>query len=1281
MVKTTLTLICAILLMVAIWYLGPFFGFGESRPFMSTSSRLLLIVLVAFYLISYFYNWPLFLSVALAICVISWILGPYLLLGKNYPLQPSTARLSVIAFIMMLTLLYGFWSLLLALKNNPLLLDKLLSFRKVKQTKEDYNYLNQEIRNAVNYVNSKKQQLSFFQRYILDRKPLNRLPWYMVIGPENAGKTLSIINSDLQFPNTEQLKQIGKTSTPTDNCDCLFTNDAIYIDTAGKYISHPEQTNQEWQALLKTLKKYRPSKAINGVILTISASDLMVNKKADYTQLAANLRSRLNDLRYSLGVRFPTYVIISKLDQLPGFIEYFRNLTVQQREQVWGVTFPYHESLQRDGADLKQKIKNELVLLEKRIDDDMIVRQQEEYDSDDCKKMYLLPLDFRALSQIVAEVLQQIFFASRYDDTHDYSTLRGIYFTSSHQTGDAHIVNNQSIIQNFFNIAENNKANTLASLVKTEDTKNNNMLSEEIFGRQYFLKQLFNEVIVNDQGLAHHNVANQSKYRFQRVLGHLIFIFLTYFLLNGFYHSYQHNSQYLNSIDNKASSLLVINGQYLKHQEDSKLATMLNQAHELPLYPLLDLDASDLDWHYGLYTGTEIQDLSKNSYEFLLRNRLEPQLEQQITTTLQTTVDNNDSPAVYQNLRLYLMMFGEIKLDKNFVINKLIKVWEDAGRLPAWQENEVFTQHVKALLELNDRRQYGHKLNTDLVQSARKLLEHQDVADRIYQNLLSSVNPISPPDVTLTSIAKNGTAGLFSTENNSQADFIPGIFTRNGFYQVFKKKMDLRLLPAMLEDSEILGKKFTLKSTNVNDSFDAVGTMRQQVLALYLNDYANHWQQFLENLRPNPSIMDMADTDDDLSANIYMLRAVSLSNSPLIALLQRVVDETSLSVTNDHQLIAKDSAVKVSNNKLVGMGMKMTIARAAAEKKLVRRIVDNRFSDLHQFVNGQDSTPVAMDPSQTKSAEINLNNTQSDSLSHLLNELNQQYTLLVVYQNSIRNGNIPVISDDLRRLSTEAQSWPLPLNNLIAPLLSTSYQRAMQVAVNKNNQGIEESLGQFCKNNLQGRYPFADAKEQVRLVDFERFFAAGGMVEQYYDKNLIDQVDTSINPWRYKNADNDQNNMSRDTLAMFEQAALIRQAFFQSEDSKKFTLSFGIKVEALPSEVEQLNMNFDSTMISYAHGPVISTRLQWPGARKGSQLSMTTLPHSANDGVAVAYQGPWALLRWLDSARSVKTSVDGESVLIYPIGNNQAEIEVTGVTFNGEMVTDILKHFHCITLD
>lgn len=162
----------------------------------------------------------------------------------------------------------------------------------------------------------------------------------MVLGTQNAGKTSAILASGQDFPLPEQLNQVSKPASATENCECWLANDAIYVDTAGKYVSDPDSTINEWRAVLKTLKKYRPVKALNGVIIAVSAADLVGRSQAELFELAASLRARIDDIRQTLGVRFPVYVLVTKLDQLPGFAEYFRMLTEQEREQVWGVTFP-----------------------------------------------------------------------------------------------------------------------------------------------------------------------------------------------------------------------------------------------------------------------------------------------------------------------------------------------------------------------------------------------------------------------------------------------------------------------------------------------------------------------------------------------------------------------------------------------------------------------------------------------------------------------------------------------------------------------------------------------------------------------------------------------------------------------------------------------------------------------------------------------------------------------------------------------------------------------------
>ena len=92
---------------------------------------------------------------------------------------------------------------------------------------------------------------------------LYELPWYIIIGPPGAGKTTALVNSGLKFPLAGQegaasIAGVGGTRY----CDFWFTEDAVLIDTAGRYTTHDsdaETDRKSWLSFLSLLKDNRPS--------------------------------------------------------------------------------------------------------------------------------------------------------------------------------------------------------------------------------------------------------------------------------------------------------------------------------------------------------------------------------------------------------------------------------------------------------------------------------------------------------------------------------------------------------------------------------------------------------------------------------------------------------------------------------------------------------------------------------------------------------------------------------------------------------------------------------------------------------------------------------------------------------------------------------------------------------------------------------------------------------------------------------------------------------------
>ena len=111
--------------------------------------------------------------------------------------------------------------------------------------------------------------LDLLKKTLRSRGYLYEQPWYAIIGPPGAGKTTALLNAGLRFPLAEQMGQgavagVGGTRL----CDWWFTEDAVLIDTAGRYTTQDSNAAVDragWDAFLDLLKQTRPRQPLNGL--------------------------------------------------------------------------------------------------------------------------------------------------------------------------------------------------------------------------------------------------------------------------------------------------------------------------------------------------------------------------------------------------------------------------------------------------------------------------------------------------------------------------------------------------------------------------------------------------------------------------------------------------------------------------------------------------------------------------------------------------------------------------------------------------------------------------------------------------------------------------------------------------------------------------------------------------------------------------------------------------------------------------------------------------------
>src|SRR4029079_14472213 len=148
---------------------------------------------------------------------------------------------------------------------------------------------------------------------------LGVLPWYVIIGPPGSGKTTAIQTCGLKFPlgKNSSVRGVGGTR----NCAWWMTNEAIILDTAGRW-SVEDDDRDEWFAFLDLLKTTRPKKPINGILLAVSTTE-MLGTAEELAALAASLRERIDEVISRLDMVVPVYLLVTKCDLLVGFAETF----------------------------------------------------------------------------------------------------------------------------------------------------------------------------------------------------------------------------------------------------------------------------------------------------------------------------------------------------------------------------------------------------------------------------------------------------------------------------------------------------------------------------------------------------------------------------------------------------------------------------------------------------------------------------------------------------------------------------------------------------------------------------------------------------------------------------------------------------------------------------------------------------------------------------------------------------------------------------------------------
>ncbi|NKF30893.1 type VI secretion system membrane subunit TssM, partial [Pseudomonas sp. BGM005] len=155
----------------------------------------------------------------------------------------------------------------------------------------------------------------------------------------------------------------------------------------------------------------------------------------------------------------------------------------------------------------------------------------------------------------------------------------------------------------------------------------------------------------------------------------------------------------------------------------------------------------------------------------------------------------------------------------------------------------------------------------------------------------------------------------------------------------------------------------------------------------------------------------------------------------------------------------------------------------------------------------------------------------------------------------------------------------------------------------------------------------------VNVVDFQRVFGPGGLIDSFINNNLVNYIDTTSHPWKWRS----DIKLDPGPLAALEQARLIRDSLFPGGAGP--ILTFTLEPKDLSPTVSRVTLNVDGQSLSYFNNPTRPQPMTWPGKDGTGVITLAFQPLDGSPEVMVSETGSWAFLRMLRAGRLSGTNL------------------------------------------
>ncbi|HMY38459.1 MAG TPA: type VI secretion system membrane subunit TssM [Marinagarivorans sp.] len=1122
---------------------------------------------------------PIFVSFIglTALALLIWFAGPLIKFGasNSAPLAEVFPRVMMIVAMLVMMIIAILIGQLRKAKNNQNLVQGLSTPKEdpaqlaaKEQSTEELLQIGERFTQALDTLKN------FKFKGLTGSKALYELPWYIIVGPPGSGKTTALINSGLEFPLADHLGRGAVAGVGgTRNCDWWFTNEAVLIDTAGRYTtqdSHRVVDAAAWEGFLELLKRHRRRRPINGAIVAISLQDLLMQTEDERALQARTIRSRLDELMDRLEIRFPIYLMLTKSDMVPGFSDFFAEINRDDREQVWGVSLP--DATNPNQGPNFDFLHQELQKIIRRLYDRVLARMHAERDIKRRGVISAFPQQMENVKVLVEGFVRQAFMTNRFKFQ---PYLRGVYFTSGTQDGTAIDRLMAQVASNF------GFAREVSSGLNQQ-------------GKSYFLTRLFKEVIFPESEIVGANTGYETSMRWVQ------------------------RAAYIGMAALMVVLGLVWSGALVKHKlnvrEVENHLTQFKAEAAKPAYQQLDMrgslpalnelraaasvmDQQSLPWlaNLGLYDG-RVDDEANQAYD---RELLRHFLAQMMTTLEKTLQVGDEGSDLYNTFRVYLMFNKLDTLNKEEVQNWFKKFWETTIKTDEPKRAEL-EEHLAHLLTLELT---PVELNQAVVNHVRDILLKEPIAKRVYSRIRHTPAFARKVDM-LDEMGDKARQYFVINPQVREALQMPVLYTKAGYDKV-DLSADSDVIKAVIEERSILAQAEAGKDV-LNYTPEEPAKVSEQVKDLYFADYIRTWNGFYQSLK-------LIGLGDVRQAEQMLAALIDPVYSPMVTALQVGAENTTLtsSLLND----LADSKLK---------GKKGEAAADVVDKVLDDTPVDKYFKDINSLTK---APKLGQPPIGSALEKVRDLHTFVAEIALAPDPTQKAYE---VSKARAQNGG----SNPTTALRAYASGTQEPLRGWLESLAIGNSNVISSGGKGFVGSEWRAAVYKPYAQLIMGKYPLnPKAQEETAVLDFTNFFKTGGVLDAFFVANVAPFVDAR-DPTRVKSVDGGGATFSGDFLRQMQNAQLIRGMFFQ-DGPDALSLGFDFKPFEFSEKEARFSLEFGNERLTYNHGPKFSSTVKWSAADDIKQLRINFEDVNGKQHEKI-YTGQWALLRLFDASRIEK---------------------------------------------